>query len=123
VSHGSIHNPDSFFTPLLKKVIKGCRKRRRNSQKELYEMFYAYGMSITLRYADTRDDGVMILNDAFMKVFSNISIVRHPNGRSNPGCEESLSTQPSTTTIEIRPQTGWNQATTGTQMKLAERKP
>jgi RNA polymerase sigma factor (sigma-70 family) len=57
---------------LLKKVIKGCRKRRRNSQKELYQMFYAYGMSITLRYADTRDEGVMILNDAFMKVFENI---------------------------------------------------
>ncbi len=36
-------------------------------------MFYAYGMSITLRYADTRDEGVMILNDAFMKVFGNLS--------------------------------------------------
>lgn len=35
-------------------------------------MFYAYGMSITLRYADTRDQAVSILNDAFMKVFDNI---------------------------------------------------
>ncbi|MDZ7680262.1 MAG: RNA polymerase sigma factor [Fodinibius sp.] len=36
-------------------------------------MFYAYGMSITLRYADSRDEAAEILNDAFMKVFSNIS--------------------------------------------------
>lgn len=35
-------------------------------------MFYAYGMSITLRYADSREQAVAILNDAFMKVFENI---------------------------------------------------
>lgn len=57
---------------MLKKIIKGCRKRRRESQKELYKMFYAYGMSITLRYADSRDQAAAILNDAFMKVFTNI---------------------------------------------------
>lgn len=36
-------------------------------------MFYAYGMSITLRYADSRDQAAEILNDAFMKVFTNIN--------------------------------------------------
>jgi RNA polymerase sigma-70 factor (ECF subfamily) len=35
-------------------------------------MFYAYGMSITLRYADSREEAAEILNDAFMKVFTNI---------------------------------------------------
>ncbi len=35
-------------------------------------MFYAYGMSITLRYADSRNQAASILNDAFMKVFTNI---------------------------------------------------
>ncbi len=57
---------------MFTEIIKGCRKRRRESQKALYEMFYAYGMSITLRYADTREQGAAILNDAFMKVFENI---------------------------------------------------
>lgn len=57
---------------MLKKIIQGCRKRQRDSQKELYKMFYAYGMSITLRYADSRDEAAAILNDAFMKLFSNI---------------------------------------------------
>lgn len=57
---------------MLDKIIRGCRKRRRKSQKKLYQMFYAYGMSITLRYADSRDEAAEILNDAFMKVFTNI---------------------------------------------------
>lgn len=57
---------------MIEEIIKGCRKRRRESQKELYKMFYAYGMSITLRYADSREKAVSILNDAFMKVFTNI---------------------------------------------------
>ena len=35
-------------------------------------MYYAYGMSITLRYADSREEAAEILNDAFMKVFTNI---------------------------------------------------
>lgn len=56
----------------MEEIIKGCRKRRRKSQKKLYKMFYAYGMSITLRYAESRGEAAEILNDAFMKVFSNI---------------------------------------------------
>jgi RNA polymerase sigma factor (sigma-70 family) len=35
-------------------------------------MFYAYGMSITLRYAESRNEGAQILNDAFLKVFEHI---------------------------------------------------
>ncbi len=35
-------------------------------------MNYAYGMSITLRYSKSRDEAALILNDAFMKVFSNL---------------------------------------------------
>jgi RNA polymerase sigma-70 factor (ECF subfamily) len=58
---------------VIEETIKGCRKRHRTSQKELYKMFYAYGMSITLRYADSRDQAAEILNDAFMKAFTNIS--------------------------------------------------
>lgn len=52
----------------------------RQSQKELYEMFYAYGMSITLRYADSREQGATILNDAFLKVFDNIR--KYDSGRA-----------------------------------------
>jgi RNA polymerase sigma factor (sigma-70 family) len=70
LKHGAINRVKPEI--LIKKIIKGCRKRRRKSQKELYEMYYAYGMSITLRYAGSRDEAAAILNDAYMKVFDNI---------------------------------------------------
>ncbi len=53
-------------------VILGCRRRQRSSQHELYKRFYAYGMSITMRYADDEDEAVQVLNDSFMKVFRHI---------------------------------------------------
>ncbi len=55
-----------------KEIIKGCLNKQRKSQKRLYKMHYAYGMSITLRYSKSRDEAAQILNDAFMKVFSNL---------------------------------------------------
>ncbi len=42
------------------------------SQEALYRAYYAYGMSICLRYAANRDEAVDIMNDAFIKVFQNI---------------------------------------------------
>jgi len=57
---------------LIREIIKGCQKRHRESQKKLYQMFYAYGMSIALRYADSRDQAAVILNDTFMKIFTEI---------------------------------------------------
>ncbi len=53
-------------------ILLGCRKRQRSSQHELYRQFYAYGMSITIRYADNEDEAIQILNDSFMKVYRNI---------------------------------------------------
>lgn len=38
----------------------------------LYQMYYNYGMSISLRYASNRDEASEILNDSFMKIFSNL---------------------------------------------------
>ncbi len=38
----------------------------------LYRKFYAYGMSITLRYTKNREDAVEVLNDSFLKVYNNI---------------------------------------------------
>ena len=57
---------------MFEQVIKGCRERDRKFQKELYKMFYAYGMSIALRYSDNREQAVAILNDSYMKVFDHI---------------------------------------------------
>jgi RNA polymerase sigma-70 factor (ECF subfamily) len=53
-------------------IIKGCVKGNIKYQEMLYRKFYAYGMSITLRYTKNRDDATEVLNDSFLKVFDNI---------------------------------------------------
>lgn len=65
-------NPERVIT-LQNQIIEGCCKGQRKSQKELYQRFYTYGMSITMRYAESRDKAAAVLNDAFMKVFTNIN--------------------------------------------------
>ncbi len=56
----------------IHKLLTGCVKQHRESQKKLYEEFYGYAMSICLRYADNRDEAAAILSDGFMKIFQNI---------------------------------------------------
>lgn len=56
----------------LVNILIGCRKQNRESQKLLYEEFYSYGISICLRYSNSRDEAAEILNDGFMKIFGNI---------------------------------------------------
>lgn len=53
-------------------VLKGCLKGELKSQELLYKQYYAYGMSICLRYSHNRDEAAEILNDSFLKVFTNI---------------------------------------------------
>lgn len=53
-------------------VLQGCQKGNLNSQRRLYEQFYGYAMSISLRYSKGRDEAVEILNDAFLKVFNHL---------------------------------------------------
>jgi RNA polymerase sigma-70 factor (ECF subfamily) len=55
-------------------IIKGCKKLHRESQKMLYEEFYAYALSVCLRYANNREEASEILNDGFMKIFNSIKL-------------------------------------------------
>ncbi len=57
----------------LNKIIKGCKRKKIKHQELLYKQFYAYGMSICLRYSNSREDAVEILNDSFLKIYNNIS--------------------------------------------------
>jgi RNA polymerase sigma-70 factor (ECF subfamily) len=58
--------------PLLRSLIRGCLKNDRKSQRDLYQHFYAYGLSICFRYSDDREEAVELLNEAFMKIFLNL---------------------------------------------------
>lgn len=53
-------------------LLEACRQKDRAAQKELYRQFYAYAMSVSLRYCDHEDEAVEIANDAFLKVFLHI---------------------------------------------------
>ncbi len=65
------------------KIINGCIKEKSKYQEALYKQFYAYGMSISLRYAHNRDEAVEIMNDSFIKVFKNIA--NYKTGQSFKG--------------------------------------
>ena len=54
-------------------LIKACKKGKRNAQKELYRRFFAYGMTVCLHYTSRQEEAEEVLNDAFCKVFKNIS--------------------------------------------------
>ena len=56
----------------IQTLLKGCLEGHRGSQKSLYQEYYNYGMSISLRYANNRDEASEILNDSFMKIFGNL---------------------------------------------------
>lgn len=58
----------------IKNIIKQCKKNNRQAQKELYKLFYAYCMSICLRYAKSREDAVEIMNDGFINLFTYIQV-------------------------------------------------
>lgn len=60
--------PDSEFG----RIIHGCRKKNRECQRLLYQRFYAYGMSICIRYANDEHEAIHILNDGFLKVYRHI---------------------------------------------------
>lgn len=53
-------------------LIDGCRKHSLKHQEALYKQFYAFAMSVCLRYTYSREDALEIVNDSFMKVFRNI---------------------------------------------------
>ena len=50
-------------------LIKNYKKGR---EKELYQHFFSYAMSIALRYSSDYDDAIEIVNDSFMKVFKSM---------------------------------------------------
>ncbi|WP_106830833.1 RNA polymerase sigma factor [Parabacteroides pacaensis] len=55
-----------------KQLIEGCRKGNRLAQKELYEKFSRKMMGVCLRYSNDRETARDLLQDGFVKVFTNI---------------------------------------------------
>lgn len=56
----------------LTNIIDGCVKTTRESQKELYTIYFGFSMAICMRYCQSKDDAIEIVNDGFLKVFNTI---------------------------------------------------
>lgn len=56
----------------LHTILKGCAEQDRKSQNALYRLYYAYGMSICIRYAYSESEAISILNEGFLKVYRGI---------------------------------------------------
>lgn len=53
-------------------LLQGCLAGDRRSQKQLYQQFYEFAMSIAMRYSRDEMDAADILSHAFVKIFRSI---------------------------------------------------
>jgi RNA polymerase sigma factor (sigma-70 family) len=62
-------------------IINGCVKAKRESQKELYKLYYGFAIGICMRYCHNQDDAIEIVNDGYLKIFKTIDSFspRHEN--------------------------------------------
>ena len=58
---------------LEKKFLKKLIKKDRRSQNIFYQNSFSFLMNIAMRYKKNEDDAAMLVNQAFMKILSNIN--------------------------------------------------
>lgn len=58
-------------------IIAGCRKKNRALQEHLYRTYYSTFLKVCARYAKSMQDAEQLLNDGFLKVFSQIDNFRN----------------------------------------------
>ncbi|HZH73071.1 MAG TPA: RNA polymerase sigma factor [Mariniphaga sp.] len=57
----------------LKKLIQDCCRKNKKSQEMLYKRFFGYALNVAMIYTKQHDGAIEVVNDSFMKVFSDIS--------------------------------------------------
>ncbi len=53
-------------------LIAGCRKQHPLAQKYFYERYFGRLVGITYRYARDKQEGIGVLNQAFLKIFQSL---------------------------------------------------
>jgi RNA polymerase sigma factor (sigma-70 family) len=53
-------------------ILMKCSRGHARSQEHLYKKYYAYALSVTLRFLPNRDDAREVVNDVFVKVFTRL---------------------------------------------------
>ena len=54
-------------------LITDCLANKRKAQHQFFKLFYSRAMSVCMRYAKDEDEAADMLNEGFMKVFSNLA--------------------------------------------------
>ena len=52
--------------------VSACREGNARAQRKLFKHFYSMAMQICMRYAGSTDEAADMLNEGFLKVFSNL---------------------------------------------------
>lgn len=58
-------------------IIEGCLKKRRKSQKQLYNKYYNKMLGVCLRYCKNRNEAEDMVLDGFFNIFSKIQQFQH----------------------------------------------
>lgn len=56
----------------LDEIIQGCLRNKEKSQEMLYKRFFGYALRVALIHNRNRDNALEIVNDSFVKAFSQI---------------------------------------------------
>jgi len=53
---------------VLQKLLEGCSKGDRKAQERLYLQYYRFALGICIRYSQSREEALEIVNDGFYKI-------------------------------------------------------
>ncbi len=68
------------YKQTLDELIAGCLEEDRLAQKRLYERYFGRFMGVCMRYASCRDEAMVMLNNAFFKIFTTIAQFKNAGG-------------------------------------------
>ncbi len=55
------------------RLIQGCLNQHPLAQKYLYQRYFGRLLGIAMRYTSDRDEAIGVLNQAFLKIFTNLN--------------------------------------------------
>ena len=58
--------------PDIIEVVQGCIHAKRESQQAFYRSYYGFAMRICMRYCNTEDDAMEVINDGFVKIYREL---------------------------------------------------
>lgn len=56
----------------LESLVSGCIQKDQRAQEKLYKMYFGYALSVALLYCNDRNCAMAVVNDSFIKIFSQI---------------------------------------------------